>query len=128
MGWQFTPIKDIDSLINVLQAKCHFEDCELVERELYAVCRTDDGRRFIIACLLEHHDNGWAYLLADEAMHPYCYRCPPVLLDQSEIPDTSHWRACCHRHFAAGSRPDQSDQRTGVSHSPYTTPDNSRID
>ena len=97
MGWQYTPINDLQALVHALQVKCRFEDHELIGGELYALCRADDGRDFIIVALLEKHNEGWAYLLADEAMHPYAYRCPPRLLERSGIPDTSNWRACCRR-------------------------------
>ena len=101
MDWQFTSIKEAASLIRILQEKCRFEDYELINNELYALCRTDDGRRFIVVCLLKPYRDGWAYTLADESMHPYNYQCPARLLSRSDIPDVSHWRECCWRYSCA---------------------------
>lgn len=95
MDWQFTSIKQVESLIQVLQAKCRFEDHELIDNELYALCRADDGRRFIVVALLEQHPDGWAYILSDETMLPCCYRCPPRLLLLSDVPDVLCWRELC---------------------------------
>lgn len=95
MDWQFTSIQQVESLVQVLQAKCRFEDHELIDNELYALCRADDGRRFIVVAMLEQHPDGWAYILSDETMLPRCYRCPPRLLLLSDIPDVLCWRELC---------------------------------
>ena len=95
MRWKFRQVESLALFIEVLKQICRIEDYEIVGNELYGLSRTDDGRRFIVVCLLESRGDRWAYQLFDEAMHPYCYNCPPRLLNASEIPDTSLWRERC---------------------------------
>ena len=95
MGWKSIQAENLAQFIEMLQQVCRLEDYELVGNELYGLSRSDDGRHFIVVCLLENHGERWAYLLFDEAMHPYRYNCPHRFLEASDIPDTSLWRERC---------------------------------
>lgn len=95
MGWKYIQAESLAQLIEIIKLACRIEEYELVGNELYGLSRADDDRRFIVVCLLENHGDRWAYLLCDEAMHPYRYNCPRRLLEGSDIPDTSLWRERC---------------------------------
>ncbi len=95
MKWKVVQIKSLTLLLKAIASVCRVEDYELVGDVFYGLSRADDGRRFIVVCLLEQHGDSWAYLLFDESMHPYRYDCPQRFLDASDIPDSSLWRERC---------------------------------